>query len=144
LQPQLTWLTNKTEASPEHNVSNGGVRILAIKIFCDYHQGYLAHHAKERPRSKHVKGNTDNELVHDCREKEHGKSRYGFRNPHSDAWKVEVAYQPVMDRKIPQAPVGRNLSRVPPIFVENSIPKPKNLGAQIQIQVKVKIEHHQP
>ena len=43
---------------------------------------------------------------------------------------VEV-YIPQMDGHIPEPPVATNLTRIPPILVEDTITKPQNFGPQI-------------
>ena len=84
-------MTHKAKGNPKHDVTNGRVRKLFVQVFRYHDQRKLSHHSQKRPRSEHVKGSADNQLVHDGRKEENdkGRRRFGDAIPHTR--KVQMA-----------------------------------------------------
>ena len=82
--------------------------------------------------------------MHNGGKEEHTESRREPRHSQTDTRKVHMADQPVVHWRVPEPPVGRNLRRIPPIPVEDSIPKPKQLASQVQVEMEETVEHQQP
>ena len=56
-------------------------------------------------------------FVHDGRKEEHNECSYHLWYVVTDARKVQMSDQPVVDREIPQAPIGGHFRTIPPVLV---------------------------
>lgn len=61
-----------------------------------------------------------------------------------DTYKIDMPHKPMMHGYIPQPPIIRERSTIPPIFIKRSISESKQFSDNIELQMKAEYKHEYP
>ncbi|EJK76676.1 hypothetical protein THAOC_01553, partial [Thalassiosira oceanica] len=100
-------LPDEAERDPEYYIPDRRPPVPPVDPLRHEDQRQLRHHGEEGVDLDHVAGYADEDLVHHGREEEDHERGAALGHAYSDAGEVHVSDEPVVDRHIPEPPVGR-------------------------------------